>query len=146
MYFLLCSGFRNIFLITFLCFAYKIKSSFVENHGHFLKCWLVLGGFLCVFSQSETICNLHSCCKFALVLQKNCIPFSVNQNWVIFSCILSVLEYLGFEPTPLWSVRADSEFMDELIVPPRPSVVFHVKISHNIVSWWVPCGKWKKGD
>ena len=26
--------------------------------------WLVLGGFFCVFSQSETICNLHSCYKF----------------------------------------------------------------------------------
>ena len=31
---------------------------------------------------------LHSCYKFALVLQKNCTPFSANQNWVIFSCIL----------------------------------------------------------
>ena len=37
---------------------------------------LVLGGFFCVFSQSESICNLHSCYKFctrvtsfALVLQ-----------------------------------------------------------------------------
>ena len=112
MYFLLCSGFRNIFLITFLYFAYKIKSSFVGNHGHFLKCWLVLRGFLCVFSQSETICNLHSCYKFALVLQKNWIPLSANQNWVIFSCILSGLEYPVFEPTPLRFVRADSEFMD----------------------------------
>ena len=26
--------------------------------------WLVLGFFICVFSQSETICNLHSCYKF----------------------------------------------------------------------------------
>ena len=25
---------------------------------------------------------------FALVLQKSCTPFSANQNWVIFSCIL----------------------------------------------------------
>ena len=33
-----------------------------------LRIWLVLGGFFCVFSQSETICNLHSCYKFALVL------------------------------------------------------------------------------
>ena len=31
---------------------------------------------------------LHSCYKFAFVLQKNCTPFSANQNWVIFSCIL----------------------------------------------------------
>ena len=30
--------------------------------------WLVLVGFFCVFSQSESICNLHSCYKFALVL------------------------------------------------------------------------------
>ena len=30
--------------------------------------WLVLGRFFCVFNQSETICNLHSCYKFALVL------------------------------------------------------------------------------
>ena len=28
------------------------------------KIWLVLGGFFCVFNQSETICNLHSCYKF----------------------------------------------------------------------------------
>ena len=26
--------------------------------------------------------------SFALVLQKSCTPFSANQNWVIFSCIL----------------------------------------------------------
>ena len=26
--------------------------------------WLVFGGFFCVSSQSETICNLHSCYKF----------------------------------------------------------------------------------
>ena len=87
-------------------------SLFAENHGHFLKFWLVVGGFFCVFSQSETICILHLCYKFALVLQKNCIPFSANQNWVIFSCILSVLEYPGFEPTPLRSIRSNSEFMD----------------------------------
>ena len=41
---------------------------------------LVLGGFFYVFSQSETICNFHSCYKFALMLQKNCSPFSANQN------------------------------------------------------------------
>ena len=29
---------------------------------------------------------------FALVLQKSCTPFSANQNWVIFSCILLVLQ------------------------------------------------------
>ena len=50
--------------------------------------WLVLVGFFCVFSQSESICNLHSCYKFALVLQKSCTPFSAKQNRVIFSCIL----------------------------------------------------------
>ena len=87
-------------------FAYKIKSLFAENHGHFLKfvvktalIWLVLDLFFGVFSQSKTICNLHSCYKFALVLhqfalvlQKSCTPFSANQNWVIFSCILLVLQ------------------------------------------------------
>ena len=72
-----------------------------ENHGQFFLnfvvktalIWLVLGGFFCVFSQSETVCNLHSCYKFALVLQKNCTPFLANQNWVIFSCILLGLKY-----------------------------------------------------
>ena len=44
--------------------------------------WLVPGGFFRVFSQPET--------KFALVLQKNCTPFSANQNRVIFSCILLI--------------------------------------------------------
>ena len=60
---------------------------------------MVLDLFFGVFSQSKTICNLHSCCKFALVLhqfalvlQKSCTPFSANQNWVIFSCILLVLQ------------------------------------------------------
>ena len=52
------------------------------------SCW----GFFCVFSQSESICNLHSCYKFALVLQKSCTPFLANQNWVIFSCILLKLK------------------------------------------------------
>ena len=28
------------------------------------------------------------CYKFALLLQKNCTPFSANQNWVMFSSIL----------------------------------------------------------
>ena len=59
MYFLLCLGFRNIFLITFLlllCVQNYDQSSFGENYGHFLKFWLVLGGFVYVFSQSETIC------------------------------------------------------------------------------------------
>ena len=49
--------------------------------------WLILGGFFCVFSQSESICNSHSCYKFALVSQKNCTSFSANQDWVIFLCI-----------------------------------------------------------
>ena len=63
-----------IFLINFV-----VKTALI---------WLVLGGFFCVFSQSVTICNMHSCYKFALVLQKICTPFSANQNWVMFSCIL----------------------------------------------------------
>ena len=46
---------------------------------------MVLGGFFCAFSQSETICNLHSCYRRTALL------FSANQNWVIFSCILSSL-------------------------------------------------------
>ena len=45
---------------------------------------LVLGGFFCVFSQSETICNLHSCYKFALVLQKNYAPFSELSNFFVY--------------------------------------------------------------
>ena len=67
------------------------------------KVWLVLGGFFCVFGQSETICILRSCNKFALVLQKNCTPFSANQNWVIFSCILLKTKVLHFkiENTPI---------------------------------------------
>ena len=61
------------FFLTFLLLfcVHEIKSSFAENHGRFLKfvvktalIWLVLGRFFCVFSQSETICNLHSCYKF----------------------------------------------------------------------------------
>ena len=57
-----------IFLTFLLLFCDKIKSLFAENHGHFLKfvvktplTWLVLCRFFCVFSQSKTICNLHSC-------------------------------------------------------------------------------------
>ena len=46
--------------------------------------WLVLGGFFCVFSQSEAICNLHSCYKFARVLQKNCTPFSELSNFFVY--------------------------------------------------------------
>ena len=57
--------------------------------------WLVLGGFFWVFSQSQSICNLHSCYKFALALQRNCTLFSANQNWVIFSCILLKVEHLA---------------------------------------------------
>ena len=95
-----------IFLTFLLLFCDKIKSLFAENHGHFLKfvvktalIWLVLDLFFGVFSQSKTMCNLHSCYnfalvlhQFALVLQKSCTPFWANQNWVIFSCILLVLQ------------------------------------------------------
>ena len=46
---------------------------------------LVLGGFVFVFNQSETVCSLHSCYKFALVQQKNCTSLSAaNQNSVVF--------------------------------------------------------------
>ena len=89
-----------------MLFCVQTQLLFAENHGHFLKfvvktalIWLVLDLFFGVFSQSKTICNLHSCYKFALVLhqfalvlQKSCTPFSANQNWVIFSCILLVLQ------------------------------------------------------
>ena len=40
---------------------------------------------------------LHSRYKVALVLQRNCTPFSANQNWVTFSCILLsvVIEWIN---------------------------------------------------
>ena len=96
-------GFFEFFfyILFYCCFAYKIKSRrrLLKTMAIFLNfvfktalIWLVLGGFFCVFSQSETICNLHSCYNFALVLQKNCTPFSANQNWVIFWCILLRVE------------------------------------------------------
>ena len=89
------------FNFQYCCFAYKIKSRrlLLKTMAIFLNfvvktapIWLILAGFFWVLSESETICNLHSCYKFALVLQKNCTPFSANQNWVIFSCILLVLK------------------------------------------------------
>ena len=97
------------FKLFYCCFGYKIKSRrrLLKTMAIFLNfvvktalIWLVLTGFFCVFSQSETICNLYSCYKFctrvtsfALVLQKNCTPFSANQNLVIFSCILLQCEH-----------------------------------------------------
>ena len=76
------------------------------------KVWLVFGGFFCVFGQSETICILHSCNKFAPVLQKNCTPFSANQNWVIFSCILLKAKVLHFkiENTPIKEKNGKKNF------------------------------------
>ena len=71
-------GFLEYFFrLFYCCFAYKIKSRrrLLKTMAIFLNfvvktalIWLVLGGFFCVFSQSESICNLHSCYKFALVL------------------------------------------------------------------------------
>ena len=70
------------FQLFYCCFAYKIKSSFAElkSMAIFLNfvfktalIWFVLGGFFCVFSQSEPICNLHSCYQFAFLLQV-CTP------------------------------------------------------------------------
>ena len=60
------------------------------------KMWLVLGGFFCVFSQSDTICNLHSCYKykFALVLQQNCTPFLANQS-IFFVYIINQFSNRG---------------------------------------------------
>ena len=74
--------------------------------------WLVLGGFFCVFGQSETICIFRSCNKFALVLQKNCTPFSANQNWVIFSCILLKTKVMHFkiENTPIKDKNGKKNF------------------------------------
>ena len=84
-------GFLEYFLPVLLLFCRQ--NQIVENHGHFFNfvvktvlIWLVLVGFFCLFSQSETVCNLHLCYKFALVLQEKCTSFSANQNWVIFSC------------------------------------------------------------
>ena len=77
-YFLPCSGFFGIFFLTFLCcFPYKFNPVVVcwKPWPFSWICvvktaliWLVLVGFFCVFGQSESICNLHSCYKFALVL------------------------------------------------------------------------------
>ena len=80
-----------LFFVFYFSLVLKTMAIFLNFVVKTALIWLVLGGFFCVFSQSETICNLHSCYKFALVLQKNCTPFSANQNWVIFSCILSSL-------------------------------------------------------
>ena len=62
--------------------------------------WLVLGGFCCIFSQSKTICYLHSCYKFCSRVtnlhscyRRGCTPFSANQSWVILSCILLYDKY-----------------------------------------------------
>ena len=73
-YFLPCSGFWNVlltFFIVVLCTKsnrclQKTKAIFLNFVVKTAKIWLLLGGFFCVFSQSETICNLHSCYKFAL--------------------------------------------------------------------------------
>ena len=37
--------------------------------------WLVLGGFFCVFSQSETVCNLHSRYKFYTRVTEELLSF-----------------------------------------------------------------------
>ena len=84
---------NNLFNFSIVVLCTKSDRRLLKNMAIFLKfvktalIWLVLGGFFCVFSQSESTCNLHSCYKFALVLQRNCTPFSANQNWVIFSSI-----------------------------------------------------------
>ena len=79
-------GFLEYFVnFSIVVFAYKIKSRrlLLKTVAIFFNfvvkttlIWLVLSGFFCVFSQSEAICNLHSCYKFcirvtsfALVLQ-----------------------------------------------------------------------------
>ena len=63
-YFLLCSGFWNIFLTFLLLFRVQIKSRrcWQKTMAIFLNfvvktalIWLVLGGFVCVFSKSETM-------------------------------------------------------------------------------------------
>ena len=91
-------GFLDFFFLTFLLlFCVQIKScrgllktmdislNFVVKTA---LIWLVLGGFFCFFSQSETICNLHSCYKFCTRVRKELHSFLNQSELSIFSCIL----------------------------------------------------------
>ena len=55
--------------------------------------WLVLGGFFCVFSQSETIRNLHSCYKFCTRVTEELHSFlsqSELSNFFLYSISLGI--------------------------------------------------------
>ena len=62
-------GFLEYIFFNFSMVVFRTKSNrcLLKTMAIFLnfvvktaQIWLVLGGFFCVFSQSETICNLHS--------------------------------------------------------------------------------------
>ena len=64
-------GFLELFNFSFFVLRTKSNRRLLKTMAIFLNfvvktalIWLVLGGFFCVFSPSETICNLHSCYKF----------------------------------------------------------------------------------
>ena len=65
-YFWLYSRFWNIFLTFLLLFCVQKRNLVIKT----ALIWLVLGRFFCVFSQSESICNLHSCYKFCTSVTK----------------------------------------------------------------------------
>ena len=47
--------------------------------------WLVLGGFFCVFSQLETICNLHSCYKFCIRVTSFALVLKIKELYSFLS-------------------------------------------------------------
>ena len=53
--------------------------------------WLVLGGFFCFFSQSETICNLHSCYRGTALLSQ---PIRIES---FFMYIIRNIKHITFE-------------------------------------------------
>ena len=64
--------------------------NFVVKTALMLSDWFLVVSF--VFSANQkpfVICTRVT--SFALLLQEISTPFSANQNWVIFSCILLVL-------------------------------------------------------
>ena len=76
-YFLLCSGF-GIFLKCSVVLHAKSNRYLLKTAAIFLLnfvvqtalIWLVLVGFFCFFSQSETIWNLHSCYRRTALLSQ----------------------------------------------------------------------------
>ena len=67
----------------YLC-QIQIQDQHFQNHSaknlEMCKDWF--------YMVTSLVCTCFTVYKFALTLQKNCTPFSANQNWVIFSCIL----------------------------------------------------------